>query len=128
MNVLRTYGTVLRIPWTPRFSDRGSNGKASRLGSRVERRLPGAALSAAASSGPKGQGQLRMLKISVVGWRAGGSRDHAQGQDRHAAGAAATCSGDRDHAPAKATGRAGAALGITPLDHQCSMKDIAGND
>jgi hypothetical protein len=28
------------IPWTPRFSDRGSNGKASRLGSRVERRLP----------------------------------------------------------------------------------------
>src|SRR6516164_4419857 len=39
MNVLRTYGTVLRIRWTPRFSDRGSNGKASRLGSRAERRL-----------------------------------------------------------------------------------------
>jgi len=40
MNVLRTYGTALRIPWTPRFSDRGSNGKAIRLDSRVERRFP----------------------------------------------------------------------------------------
>jgi hypothetical protein len=37
MNVLRTCGTALKIPWTLRFSDRGSNGKASRLGSRVER-------------------------------------------------------------------------------------------
>ena len=34
------YGTALRIPWTLRFSDRGSNGKAICLGSRAERRLP----------------------------------------------------------------------------------------
>jgi hypothetical protein len=40
MNVLRTCGTALRIPWTPRFSDRGLNGKASRLGARVEPHLP----------------------------------------------------------------------------------------
>src|SRR6516165_6886922 len=39
MNVLRTCGTALRIPWTLRFSDRGSKGKAS-VGLRVERRLP----------------------------------------------------------------------------------------
>jgi len=43
--VLRTCGTALRIPWTPRFSDRGSNGKAIRLGSRVERPYRGPGLS-----------------------------------------------------------------------------------
>jgi hypothetical protein len=42
--------------------------------------------------------------------RAGGYRDHAQGQARHAAGAAAPRSGNRDYAFAKVPGRAGAAL------------------
>ena len=53
---------------------------------------------------------MTMLKIIVLGLRAGGSRDYAQGQARHAAGAAAPGSGDRDHAPATAPEPAGVAL------------------
>jgi hypothetical protein len=45
-----------------------------------------------------------------VGLPAGGCRDHAQGQDRHAAGAAAVASGNRDHSLTATTGRAFAAL------------------
>src|SRR6516225_12456751 len=40
-----------------------------------------------------------------VGSCAGGYRDHAQGQARHATGAAASRSGNRDHASAKAPER-----------------------
>jgi hypothetical protein len=47
-----------------------------------------------------------------IGLRAGGCRDHAQGQARHATGAAAPRSGNRDHASATAPGRAGAALSV----------------
>jgi hypothetical protein len=42
--------------------------------------------------------------------RAGGYRDHAQGQARHATGATAHRSGNRDHASAKAPERPGPAL------------------
>jgi hypothetical protein len=45
-----------------------------------------------------------------IGLRAGGCRDHAQGQARHATGAATPRSGNRDHASATAPGRAGAAI------------------
>jgi hypothetical protein len=45
-----------------------------------------------------------------IGLRAGGCRDHAQGQARHTTGAAAPRAGNRDHASATAPGRAGAAL------------------
>ena len=45
-----------------------------------------------------------------VGLRAGGYRDHAQGQARHATGAAAPRSGNRDHASAKAPERLGPPL------------------
>jgi hypothetical protein len=45
-----------------------------------------------------------------IGLRAGGCRDHAEGQARHATGAAAPRSCDRDHASATAPGRAGIAL------------------
>ena len=53
---------------------------------------------------------MRMLKINCVGLRGGGCRDHAQGQDRHAAGAAASRSCDRHYALTATTRRAGAAL------------------
>src|SRR6516162_2467788 len=39
MNVPRTSGTALRIPWTPRVFGRCSHRKASRLGTRAECRL-----------------------------------------------------------------------------------------
>jgi len=45
-----------------------------------------------------------------VGLRAGGCRDHAQDQARHATGAAAPGSGDCNHTLAAAPERAGAAL------------------
>ena len=57
---------------------------------------------------------MTMLKIIMLGWRAGGCRDHAQGQDRHAARTTAPPSGDHDHASATAAGRVGAALNEQP--------------
>jgi len=55
--------------------------------------------------------KARPLEEQVATWSgASGYRDHAQGQARHATGAAAPRSGNRDHASAKAPERPGPAL------------------
>jgi hypothetical protein len=62
-----------------------------------------------ASAAPKAKGNDH-AEDCCVELRAGGCRDHAQDQARHATRAAAPGSGDYNYAPAQTPGRGGAAL------------------